>query len=171
MEGKAERQPLFSVEVIGRNGKRQLLVLEDQPGENLLHEQFHLPADCTVVYLIDGADPDSTPVSDYVKLAAETSFVKRFVIAVTKSDRLPAEAVQQAMLAEYDAVSAQFTFPELQLIKSSVYTALPDQLVMAPLFDDPSLSITRIRSAPRMVFSLWAITRTVLSLHSSLTAR
>ena len=70
-----------------------------------------------MVYLIDGADPDSTPVSDYVKLAAETSFVKRFVIAVTKSDRLPAEAVQQAMLAEYDTVSAQFTFPELQLMR------------------------------------------------------
>lgn len=113
-EGMCERQPLYFLKTYDGT----LVSLIDQPGENIKQNQYHIPANAIVVFMIDGSDMEHCPITDYIRIATEYSHIKSFIITVTKSDLLDQEAVKKAMLTEYiQSTKFPFTYRELQMMR------------------------------------------------------
>lgn len=115
--GKSMRQPTYFL----KSADGTLVAVVDQSGENIGHDQVHVPAGSTVMFLIDGQDIDNAPITDFLRIAAEYPYVKKYAICVTKSDLLDQDAVNRVMLTEYILKQRfPFTYRELQYMRRLV---------------------------------------------------
>ena len=122
LSGKSMRQPTYFL----RSANGTLTDIVDQSGENIKHNQYHIPAGSTAAFLIDGQDIDHAPVTDYLRICAEYPYIRKYIICITKSDLLDQDAVSRAMLTEYNTSQHfPFTFRELQYMRR---TAAPQVL-------------------------------------------
>ncbi len=115
LSGKSMRQPTYFLQ----SADGTLTAIVDQSGENIAHNQLHIPAGSTVAFLIDGQAIDNAPITDYLRIAAEYPYIHKYIIVVTKSDLLDQDSVNHVMLTEYKQ-RFPFSYRELQYMRRSV---------------------------------------------------
>ncbi len=110
---KSKRQPLsFFRAAIG--GKTVLLMLIDHPGESFKRDMVTMLSGSIVVLMVDGSRDLSSQLSFLLHQARSfADYASRFVIAVTKCDRLPQDAVSSLMLTEYEKQNTFCSFADL----------------------------------------------------------
>lgn len=117
LAGKSMRQPTYFLQ----SAEGTVVALVDESGENLAHNQYHIPAGSTAAFLIDGQEIDCAPITDYLRIAAEYPYIRKYLIVVTKSDLLDQDLVNRVMLTEYTAQQRfPFSYRELQYMRRAV---------------------------------------------------